>query len=243
MRFSTLIGLSGLLICLAMALGACQTEPPTVVYIVLSPTPSGAAPEVTPEATTLVTAETTEVETSPTDTAVTVVASPTTAPATITTTTRATDLPPNFPTPVTARIQVVEQLFERGRMFWLEPNKEIWVLVITGEGRGTWTAYEDTWVEGTDPDSDPSLTAPEGLIQPVRGFGKLWRDIEGLRDQIGWAVTPEFGYLSDYEYRAGGSVDSNGQYTAGPGSHTLYSLYGERFAFYEADATWQLGGS
>lgn len=153
----------------------------------------------------------------------------------------ATPLPPNFPTPVTADIQVAEQLFEGGRMFWLQPTSEIWVLVVTSEGRGTWSVYQDTYTDG-DPATDPSLTPPEGRMQPERGFGMLWRDSETVRDQLGWAVTPEFGYLSRYEYHAGGSVDANGVYTPGPGYHVVYSLYGEQFRFNEVDGTWQLGG-
>jgi hypothetical protein len=153
-----------------------------------------------------------------------------------------TPLPPNFPTPVTADIQVAEQLFEGGRMFWLQPTNEIWVLVVTDEGRGTWSVYQDNWAEGVDPANDPSLMPPEGRLQPERGFGKLWREASTVRDQLGWAVTPEFGYVSRYEYHAGGSVDAAGVYTAGPGYHVVYSLYGEQFRFNEVDGTWQLGG-
>jgi hypothetical protein len=48
--------------------------------------------------------------------------------------------------------------------------------------------------------------------------------------------------VSRYEYHAGGSVDAAGVYTAGPGYHVVYSLYGEQFRFNEVDGTWQLGG-
>jgi hypothetical protein len=153
----------------------------------------------------------------------------------------ATPLPPNFPTPVFADIQVAEQLFEGGRMFWLQPTSEIWVLVVTAEGRGTWSVYQDTWVDG-DPAIDPSLTPPDTRLQPERGFGKLWREAATVREQLGWAVTPEFGYVSRYEYHAGGSVGADGVYTPGPGYHIVYSLYGEQFRFNEVDGTWQLGG-
>ena len=27
--------------------------------------------------------------------------------------------------------------------------------------------------------------------QPIRGFGKVWRDHEGLRDKLGWATAKE----------------------------------------------------
>ncbi len=82
---------------------------------------------------------------------------------------------------------------------------------------------------------------PEGRYQPERGFGKLWRESGNLRQELGWGVTPEFGYVSNYEYHPGGYVDANGQYVEGLGYHILYSLGGELFRFNETDGTWQLG--
>jgi hypothetical protein len=80
------------------------------------------------------------------------------------------------------------------------------------------------------------------MLQPTRGFGKLWREVEAVRDELGWAVTPEFGYVSRYEYHAGGDVNDQGTFEPGFGYHVLYSLYGEQFRFNEEDSTWQLGG-
>jgi hypothetical protein len=142
---------------------------------------------------------------------------------------------------VFAQVQVAEQLFENGRMFWVEPIKQIWVLQITSEGHGTWASYEDTYVDG-EPETDPSLVPPDGRYQPERGFGKLWRESGNLRQELGWGVTPEFGYISQYEYHAGGSVDASGQYVRGPGYHIVFSLGGELFRFNE-DGTWQLGNN
>jgi len=138
MRLPIRWSITSLLIAVLFVCAACQTETPTVVYIVLSPTPSLIPVTPTPEMVAAITAESeTETPTNTTPNAIT--AQPTIAAA------ARTDLPPGFPTPVVARIQIVEQLFERGRMFWLEPNREIWVLLINGEGRGTWAAYEDSW--------------------------------------------------------------------------------------------------
>lgn len=151
-----------------------------------------------------------------------------------------TPLPPGFPTPVMAEIQVAEQLFEHGRMFWLQPTGQIWVLTLTGEGRGNWTVYPDAFIE-SEPTLVPTITPVAGLIVPDRGFGKVWREIPAVREQLGFAVTPEFGYVSEYAYYAGGSIDASGAYAAGSGYHILYSLYDEQFRFDEADGTWRLG--
>jgi hypothetical protein len=173
-------------------------------------------------------------------------AAPTTQPITSQAQTGATgtptSLPPNFPTPVQAPVQYAEQLFENGRMFWLQPIGQIWVLVVTDEGRGVWSVYPDNFEEG-DPESDLSLIPPfDDLQQPIRGFGLLWRENDDVRDALGWAVQDEVGYVAPYEYHAGGTIDSSGDYVAAPGYHTIYSFRSERFRLNEADATWQLGG-
>jgi hypothetical protein len=154
-----------------------------------------------------------------------------------------TATPEVFPTPTTGNIQVAEQLFQRGRMFWVEPTRQIWVLIVTGEGRGRWMIYPDTFQDGVDSEVDTSLVPPgDGLIQPERGFGKLWRSNRDVNEALGWATTPEFGYVSPYEYHPGGTINPNGEYVVAPGYHILYSLYQEQFRFNEVDGTWQLGG-
>ncbi len=148
---------------------------------------------------------------------------------------------PAMPTPVVTQIQVAEQSFQNGRMFWLQPSWDIWVMVYD-EGtteHGTWLIYDDTFVEG-EVEIDPELTPPADTIQPRRGFGKLWRQNEEVRELVGWATTPEYGFVTTYEYRPGGYLDSAGRYVPGPGIHLLTSLGNEVFAFEEEDMTWRL---
>jgi hypothetical protein len=236
--------LTGLLLSAALFAG-CQGTPPQVVYVVVTPTQDATA-EATPEL--LATEAMTEAVEMPTQTIpaplLTTVAEVTADPAATlapTTASGPTALPPNYPTPVVAQVQIAEQLFEHGRMFWVEPVQQIWVLKITGEGQGTWSSYADTFVEG-EAETDPSLVPPDGRYQPERGFGKLWREAGDLRQELGWGITPEFGYISQYEYHAGGSVDASGQYVRGPGYHIVFSLASELFRLNE-DGTWQLGNS
>ncbi len=248
MRFRLLLGF----LLLVTVITACQGPPPTVIYIVISPTPEtttapgteAVVPDVATATETTPTSTQTQLPSATsTATIMDTLSTSTTAPSAtpnLTNTPAPTDLPPGFPTQLVQPIQVAEQLFEHGRMFWLQPTDQIWVMKITGEGRGTWQIYQNDFVDG-EPESDPSLVPPEGRYQPVRGFGKLWRESGNLRQELGWGVTPEFGYVSNYEYHAGGSVDANGNYTPGPGYHVLYSLAGEMFRFNEADGTWQLG--
>lgn len=219
---------------LLLLTAACGT--PTVVYVVVT-----ATPETTEESQVVsLPTETTTLTNVPVEPTVTEAPSalpqPTTPPAT---SSAPTAIPADFPTPYITQVQVAEQLFEHGRMYWVGRVRQIWVLVITGEGRGDWYVYEDNFVEG-EPETDPALVPPEGRIQPERGFGKLWREVPGLRDLLGWAVQPEVGYISRYEYHVTDQLDAAGNRT---GYHVVYSLGGEQFRFNEIDSTWQLGGA
>ncbi|MCS7072533.1 MAG: hypothetical protein NZM00_13585, partial [Anaerolinea sp.] len=252
-----------LMIAVSAAVVSCQPQAPTIIYIVVSPTPEITADaqttaEITAETTVELTdATTAEPTRAPTETPnrtataqaraaatqvaatqaseatavvqatalaqaaatqVAIASRPTeTIPPTIPLTPSRTPLPPAFPTPIQVQIQVAEQVFENGRMYWLQPTGEIWVLVLTGEGRGTWSVYPDTYVDG---ELLPTVApAPQGLLIPERGFGKLWRESATVRNALGYAITPEFGYISPYEYHAGGTVDAQGNYIPGPGYH------------------------
>ena len=56
----------------------------------------------------------------------------------------------------------------------------------------------ETWREG-DPEIG-GLTPPEGLFEPVRGFGRLWREELGGPDALaGWALEPEQGYTGSVQ--------------------------------------------
>ncbi len=185
----------------------------------------------------------------PTDVSVSSAATDTTAPqvptATATSTlipaTETPSIPPTVdvrPTATLGQIQVAEEVFEHGRMFWIQPRQQIWVMYDNGQGSGQWQVYENTYADG-EPESDPGIVPPEGKYQPLRGFGKLWREHTELKDKLGFGLTPEFGYVSNYEYYPGGQVDAQGKWVSGPGYHILFSLYNEKFQFNEVDSTWK----
>jgi hypothetical protein len=142
------------------------------------------------------------------------------------------------PTQTLGQIQVAEEVFEHGRMFWIGPSKQIWVMYDNGQGSGEWKIYPDDYVD-SDPASDPSIVPPDGKYQPTRGFGKLWRNNPEIKDKLGFGTTPEFGYVSNYEYHPDGTVDAQGKWVPGSGYHILFSLYNEKFMFNEVDGTWK----
>jgi hypothetical protein len=104
-----------------------------------------------------------------------------------------------------------EQPFERGRMIWLEQvGSDDYVLqrqVLVFYADGKYAQYEDTWTSA-DPESDPALVPPDGLYQPTRGFGKVWREKPGVRDRLGWATVPEVGYEAAWQQQMRESIPS-----------------------------------
>ncbi|MCK6580398.1 MAG: hypothetical protein L6Q98_20075 [Anaerolineae bacterium] len=87
---------------------------------------------------------------------------------------------------------VAAQAFERGSMIYVQgPPNVIYVLTLDGRFR----RYDDTWTAGSDPESGGE-SPPLGLIEPKRGFGKVWRTFPDVRALLGWAINEEVGATS-----------------------------------------------
>jgi hypothetical protein len=86
----------------------------------------------------------------------------------------------------------VEQAFERGRMIWVDAQDRIYVIFDDGL-TPAWAQYPDSFREG-DPELDESLVPPPNLLQPVRGFGLVWRSNPRVQERLGWATTPEIAF-------------------------------------------------
>lgn len=158
-----------------------------------------------------------------------------------------TEIPPGiFPTPLIEQAVVVEQVFENGRMFWFRDRRFVWVAVgdEVDPTSGDWLCFDDEFVEG-DVESLPELEPAADVTtesefananpqQPIRGFGKIWRENEELRDRLGWALAPEIEINTRREYLAGGVVDGNNEYDPAPGEWRLFSFYNQAtFTFLE----------
>lgn len=226
---------------LGILAGACQGPPPTQIVLVVTATPEGFVAQGVAGADPLA-GTSTAAPSGPTATAAALTpATATPLPASSTATPAPLPGTPVLvqPTPTVRQIQVAEQIFERGRMFWLQPTAQIWVMVLTGEGVGDWYVYEDFFKEG-DPEFDPAIVPPdEDLKQPIRGFGRLWRENSNVREQLGWATTDEFGFVTRYEYHPALALEAD-VIVSLPGEHVLYSLYGEGFRFIEESGSWRL---
>lgn len=183
-----------------------EVAPPLVITVVVTPTgngtrvPSGASATVPP---TLASG---------------------TQPAT------QTSAGPAYPAPFQNNVNAVYQDFEKGFMIYLADRKAIWVFidavydaqgdVIPTKNHGLWLAFPDTFQDG-DPETDPALTPPSGFQQPKRGFGKVWRENQSVRDALGWGLDFERPYsalVTDYSI---GDFDSDGNYTPRSFIHTI----------------------
>jgi hypothetical protein len=72
-------------------------------------------------------------------------------------------------------------------MLWQADTLQI--LVLTDDGRVR--VFNDTFVEGMP---DPTAEAPEGLLTPIRGFGRVWDALGGAEGSgLGFATGPETG--------------------------------------------------
>ncbi|MEB2289463.1 MAG: hypothetical protein OZ934_15325 [Anaerolineae bacterium] len=82
------------------------------------------------------------------------------------------------------------QPFQNGLMVWVAAPGQS--LIYALYGNGTYQRFNDTFLEGVDPSSGGAIPPP-GLLEPVRGFGKVWRENPSARDTLGWALTGESG--------------------------------------------------
>ncbi len=105
------------------------------------------------------------------------------------------------------------QHFERGMMIWLEHTKSIWVIQTSNHAgksmagalpAGMVDRFDDTFVEGML-ESDADIAPPAGKLQPVRGFGLLWRSNPWVMHRLGWAIEKEHGYTACMGQSFGGS--------------------------------------
>lgn len=99
-------------------------------------------------------------------------------------------LPTVPPQPVTRITAGAIQHFERGMMLYAADSGTIWVLTNAG------TAYTfPSHNYGYLPDNPVGNAPPPGYLKPILGFGKVWGHFPLIRNELGWAVTYEDGYV------------------------------------------------
>jgi serine/threonine-protein kinase len=107
-------------------------------------------------------------------------------------------------------VDAARQPFEHGWLLWRRDVNLIYGL----EPDQSWFFTGDTRRDG-DPSDDPAIIPPNGLYQPVRGFGKVWREESGVRESLGWATAEEQGFTAIIQEFAGGTVWQDAEGEAG----------------------------
>jgi hypothetical protein len=106
------------------------------------------------------------------------------------------------------------QTYERGIMMWVSAVGASGASGIYAiYNNGSYQRFNDTWVEGVDPVSI-GAAPPPGLVEPIRGFGKVWRESPGVSDTLGWANSAEQGgnaFVQTFERGEMIYVPQNGQ--------------------------------
>lgn len=97
-------------------------------------------------------------------------------------------------------VQTAYQSFQNGAMLWISRTTYVQErLIYVFFNDGTFQQFDDTWREGQP--ASGGETPPGGLYEPVRGFGKVWREGTGakVRERLGWATAQEKGGEGAYQ--------------------------------------------
>lgn len=95
-------------------------------------------------------------------------------------------------------------------MIWVEQTDTFYILFNVGAYPGDSRLVFETLVgplvltPGGSPDNRVGEDPPPGLLEPVSGFGLLWRgEVEGLtidlRNTLHWAIEKEFGFQTQIQ--------------------------------------------
>jgi hypothetical protein len=114
-----------------------------------------------------------------------------------------------IPTPYNNNVPGYFGPHQNGFFIYISDRKEIWAFMGPGSApvvtptksptsipipNGQWLKFPDTFT-ASDPQSDPSIVEPPGLLQPKGGFGKVWRANPNVRAALGWATDWERPYI------------------------------------------------
>lgn len=108
-----------------------------------------------------------------------------------------TPAPTTCPLTNTVTTAAAYQPMQNGLMIWTQSGLSIFVL-FTDTLSPAWIVAPDMFREG-EPEVDFNLQIPTGLLQPRRGFGKLWRGDSALQERLGWGTSAELGYTASIQ--------------------------------------------
>jgi hypothetical protein len=125
---------------------------------------------------------------------------------------------------------LIEEPFERGRMFYVQTRDRVYVLFNDGRAPA-WVSFENRFQPGVDPELAEGFVPPPGFVQPRKILGFVWRGSDVVRNRLGLATADEISYE--------GFVQTA---TAADGSENLYanSADGTVVQLLPGGDTWQI---
>jgi hypothetical protein len=85
-------------------------------------------------------------------------------------------------------------------MIWMEDTDWAYALQYLGgteSKKGQWVTGGTSWKWDASFENGHGLTPPEGLIEPIRGFGFVWYNfLGGPSSQVGWGMVEEKGFCA-----------------------------------------------
>lgn len=97
---------------------------------------------------------------------------------------------PDGPSEPTA---LIEEAFERGRMFYIESRNTVYVL-FNDNLAPAWIALENRFDPAVHPELEESFVPPPGFVQPIRILGFIWRGNDTVRNRLGLGLDAEITY-------------------------------------------------
>lgn len=106
------------------------------------------------------------------------------------------------------QVQTSYQPFEHGEMIWSDHigwYAQPVIYVIYHTEYPYYHHFNDTFDPAVEPVGGGE-TPPNGLVEPLHGFGKVWREQPGVRETLGWATASETPGAGRFQMFAGGNT-------------------------------------
>lgn len=109
-----------------------------------------------------------------------------------------------------SNIWSAEEAFQNGTMLWRSYGDMVFVLTNDGFARKFDAKSNPNLVFHEGEPEKAGYNPPSGLLEPIRGFGKVWRsELGGPNARIGWATEDERGFHSSIQDFEKGSLFRN----------------------------------
>jgi hypothetical protein len=139
--------------------------------------------------------------------------------------------PPSCPADEPTTSYAAGQRFERGFMVWVADTDEFYVFDRQPDPSGLQIYHSTVGLElkpGASEGNRIGEDPPAGLYEPVSGFGLIWRgevewpDVGDVRERLGWATEPEFGFDTTIQYAILACPRGWAAYMRGPHGEILH---------------------